>query len=69
MAGLLTTCLDARQRAAVHAVCTDMHQPYVNAVARVLAKAEIVFDKIVGIHEQTAAGLHITDVSPLVDQG
>jgi transposase len=45
LAGLLTTCLDARQRAAVHAVCTDMHQPYVNAVAGVLAKAEIVFDK------------------------
>jgi hypothetical protein len=27
LAGLLTTCLDARQRAAVKAVCTDMHQP------------------------------------------
>ena len=33
LAGLLTTCLDARQRAAVDAVCTDMHRPYVNAVA------------------------------------
>jgi transposase len=45
LAGLLTTSLDARQRAAVEAVCTDMHQPYINAVARELAKAEIVFDK------------------------
>jgi hypothetical protein len=26
---LLTMCLDARQRAAVEAVCTDMHRPYV----------------------------------------
>lgn len=44
LAGLLTTCLDARQRAAVEAVCTDMHRPYVNAVALQLPKAEIVFD-------------------------
>src|SRR4029450_2736531 len=42
---LLITGLDARQRAAVKAVCTDMHQPYINAVVRALAKAEIVFDK------------------------
>jgi hypothetical protein len=28
LAGLLTTRLDARQRAAVEAVCTDMHRPY-----------------------------------------
>ena len=34
LAGLLTTCLDARQRAAVDAVCTDMHRPYLNAGAR-----------------------------------
>jgi transposase len=27
LAGLLTTMLDARQRAAVEAVCTDMHRP------------------------------------------
>jgi transposase len=27
LTGLLTTCLDGRQRAAVEAVCTDMHQP------------------------------------------
>jgi len=26
LAGLLITCLDARQRAAVDAVCTDMHR-------------------------------------------
>lgn len=45
LAGLLTTCLDARQRAAVDAVCTDMHRPYVNAVAHQLPKAEIVFGK------------------------
>jgi len=44
LTGLLTTCLDARQRAAVKAVCTDMHQPYVNAVGTAL-KAEIVFDR------------------------
>jgi len=34
LTGLLNTCLDPRQRAAVKAVCTDMHQPYLNAVAR-----------------------------------
>jgi len=42
---LLTTCLGPRQRAAVEAVCTDMHRPYLNAVAEVLNRAEIVFDK------------------------
>ena len=31
--------------AAVEAVCTDMHRPYVNAVAEVLPKAAVVFDK------------------------
>lgn len=55
LAGLLTTCLDARQRAAVHAVCTDMHQPYVNTVTRVLAKAEIVFDKFHVLQHASAA--------------
>jgi transposase len=45
LTGLLTTCLDARQRAAVEAVCTDMHQPYLNAVVTTLKGAEIVFDK------------------------
>ena len=45
LAGLLTTCLDLRQRSAVEAVGTDMHQPYVKAVGEVLPKAAIVFDK------------------------
>jgi transposase len=42
---LLTNDLTARQRAAVTAVCTDMHRPYLNAVAAVLPNAEIVFDQ------------------------
>jgi transposase len=54
LAGLLTTCLDARQRAAVRAVCTDMHQPYVNAVSTTL-KAEIVFDKFHVLQHASAA--------------
>ena len=45
LTGLLTTASTARQRAAIKAVCTDMHRPYLNAVAQVLTKAEIVFDK------------------------
>src|SRR5205809_6456725 len=40
LSGLLRQQLDNRQRAAVEAVCTDMHQPYVNAFAEVLPKAE-----------------------------
>jgi transposase len=42
---LLTTDLTARQRAAITAVCTDMHRPYLNAVGQTLPDAEIVFDK------------------------
>ena len=42
---LLKECLDNRQRASVEAVCTDMHQPFVNAVHDVLPKAEVVYDK------------------------
>jgi transposase len=42
---LLTTDLTARQRAAITAVCTDMHRPYLNAVDQTLPDAEIVFDK------------------------
>ncbi|HET9266107.1 MAG TPA: transposase [Vicinamibacterales bacterium] len=42
---LLTTLMDAHQRAAAEAVCTDMHRPYINAVGEVLGHAEIVFDK------------------------
>ena len=30
---------------AITAVCTDMHRPYLNAVASALPNAEIVFDK------------------------
>ena len=55
MTGLLTTCLDARQRAAVDAVCTDMHRPYLNAVAAVLQGAEIVFDKFHVMQHASAA--------------
>jgi transposase len=55
LAGLLTTCLDARQRAAVDAVCTDMHRPYVNAVSQQLPKAEIVFDKFHVLQHASAA--------------
>ncbi len=42
---LLNDRLDARQRAAVEAVCMDMHRPYLNVVIEVLARAEAVFDK------------------------
>jgi len=41
----LTDRMDARQRAAVEAVCSDMHRPYRNVVAEVLPLAEVVFDK------------------------
>jgi len=50
---LLQTKLDARQRAAVEAVCIDMHRPYINAVTTVLPRAEVVFDKF---HVLQAAG-------------
>lgn len=43
--GLLEEKLDARQRAAVEAVCVDMHRPYLNAIANQLPGAEVVFDK------------------------
>ncbi len=52
---LLTTALDARQRAAVEAVCTDMHRPYLNAVATVLPRAETVFDKFHVLQHAAAA--------------
>ena len=42
---LLHDRLDARQRAAVQAVCMDMHRPYLNVVHEVLSRAEAVFDK------------------------
>src|SRR3984893_18163994 len=55
LAGLLTTTLNARQRAAVEAVCTDMHRPYLNAVARVLPKATVVLDKFHVLQHAAAA--------------
>jgi len=52
---LLTNCLDARQRAAVEAVCSDMHRPYLNAVARILPHAEVIFDKFHVLQHASAA--------------
>ena len=52
---LLTEDLTARQRAAITAVCTDMHRPYLNAVGAVLPKAEIVFDKFHVLQHASAA--------------
>lgn len=52
---LLTTDLDPHQRGAIRAVCTDMHQPYLNAVAEVLSKADIVFDKFHVLQHASAA--------------
>jgi len=52
---LLTSGLDARQRAAVTAVCTDMHRPYLNAVGDTLPDAEIVFDKFHVLQHASAA--------------
>lgn len=43
--GLLNSCLDARQLAAVKACCIDMAKPYRNAIEKVLPLAEVVFDK------------------------
>jgi transposase len=42
---LIRDRLDGHQRAAVEAVCIDMHRPYLNAVAEVLPRAAVVFDK------------------------
>jgi transposase len=41
LTGWLTTCLDARQRAAVVAVCTDMHQPWFRRSRRIRARTAI----------------------------
>lgn len=57
LADLLTTTLDARQRAAVEAVCTDMHRPYLNAVARVLPQATVVVDKFHVLQHAAAASM------------
>jgi transposase len=43
---LLNDQMDARQCAAVQAVCTDVHRPYVNVVGEVLKRAEVIFDKL-----------------------
>ena len=52
---LLHERLDARQRSAVEAVCTDMHRPYVNVVGEVLNGAEVVFDKFHVLQHASAA--------------
>ena len=52
---LLHDRLDARQRAAVEAVCMDMHRPYLNVVQEVLARAEAVFDKFHVLQHASAA--------------
>ena len=44
-----------RQRAAVEAVCTDLHRPSVNAVAHQLPTAEIVFDTVHVLQHASAA--------------
>jgi transposase len=54
-AALLTADLTARQRAAVTAVCTDMHRPYLNAVGTALSNAEVVFDKFHVLQHASAA--------------
>ena len=59
LAELLTTHLDARQRAAVEAVCTDMHRPYLNAVTRGLPAATVVLDKF---HVLQHAGAALDEV-------
>src|SRR5713101_3379119 len=52
---LLTTDLTPRQRAAVTAVCTDMHRPYLNAVAAAMSQAEVIFDKFHVLQHASAA--------------
>lgn len=52
---LLTEELTPQQRGRIRAVCTDMHQPYLNAVAAVLKKATIVFDKFHVLQHASAA--------------
>jgi transposase len=52
---LLHDRLDARQRAAVEAVCMDMHRPYLNVVQEVLARAEAVYDKFHVLQHASAA--------------
>ncbi len=55
LAGLLETCLDARQKAAVKAMCVDMHVPFLNAIRQVLPGAAVVFDKFHVLQHASAA--------------
>lgn len=52
---LLAERMDVRQRAAVQAVCMDMHRPYLNVVTEVLSHAEAVFDKFHVLQHASAA--------------
>jgi transposase len=52
---LLTEELSARQRAAITAVCSDMHRLYLNAVGAALPHAEVVFDKFHVLQHASAA--------------
>jgi transposase len=52
---LPTEDLTPRQRAAVTAVCADMHRPYLNAVTAVLPQAEVVFDNFHVLQHASAA--------------
>ena len=52
---LLTEALTPQQRGRVRAVCTDMWWGYVNAVAAVLPKADVVFDKFHVLQHASAA--------------
>jgi len=45
LTSLLMGSLDAHQRGAVKAMCTDMHKPYLAAIRETLPKAVVVFDK------------------------
>jgi transposase len=55
LTGLLETCLDARQKAAVEAMCVDMHVPFLNAIREVLPWAAVVFDKFHVLQHASAA--------------
>jgi transposase len=52
---LLTEALTPQQRGCIEAVCTDMWKPYLNAVAAVLPKADVVFDKFHVLQHASAA--------------
>jgi transposase len=52
---LLRDDLTPPQRGRIHAACTDMHQPYLKAVAAVLPKADVVFDKFHVLQHASAA--------------